>query len=67
MSGHLHAVIIGNRVECLGAVAVALWDDAALSGDDAVALVDRLFAERLGGDGVAAVFGQAIVCAYPVS
>lgn len=24
MSGHLHAVIIGNRVECLGAVAVAL-------------------------------------------
>jgi alanyl-tRNA synthetase len=57
------AALLSVEVTHAGAVAVALWDDAALSGDDAVALVDRLFAERLGGDGVAAVFGQAIVCA----
>jgi alanyl-tRNA synthetase len=57
------AALRSVEVTHAGAVAVALWDDAALSGDDAVALVDRLFAERLGGDGVAAVFGQAIVCA----
>ena len=56
------AALRAVEVTHAGAVAVALWDDTALNGDDAVALVDRLFAERLGGDGVAVVFGQAIVC-----
>ena len=46
-----------------GTLALALCDDPAMSGDDAVALVDRIFAERLGGDGIAAVFGEGTVCA----
>jgi alanyl-tRNA synthetase len=57
------AALRAVEVSHTGAVTLAFCDDAALSGDDAVALVDRLFAERLGGEGVAAVFGQAIVCA----
>jgi alanyl-tRNA synthetase len=46
-----------------GSVAIAVADDPALSGDDAVTLVDRIFAERLEGDGIAAVFGEGTVCA----
>jgi alanyl-tRNA synthetase len=50
------------EVRRAGAVAVGVSDEPDLSGDDAVSLVDRLFAERLNGDGVAAVFGQTTVC-----
>jgi alanyl-tRNA synthetase len=46
-----------------GDVALAIADDPALSADDAVTLVDRIFAERLQGDGIAAVFGEGTVCA----
>jgi alanyl-tRNA synthetase len=51
------------EVSRTGAVTLAFCDDAALSGEDALSLVDRLFAERLEGDGVAAVFGEGTVCA----
>jgi alanyl-tRNA synthetase len=46
-----------------GDVALVIANEPALSGDDAVALVDRIFAERLEGDGIAVVFGEATVCA----
>jgi alanyl-tRNA synthetase len=55
VSGALRA----TEVTAAGAVRLALRDDASLDGDAAGLLVDRLFAERLGGDGVAAVFGQS--------
>jgi alanyl-tRNA synthetase len=45
-----------------GGVRLAISDEPELSGDDAVLLVDRLFAERLAGDGIAAVFGQSTLC-----
>ena len=45
-----------------GALTVAVSDEPELGADDAALLVDRLFAERLQGDGVAAVFGQSTLC-----
>jgi alanyl-tRNA synthetase len=50
------------EVSRTGAHPTAVADDAVLSGDEAVSLVDRLLAERLGADGVAAVFGADTVC-----
>ncbi len=50
------------EVRRTGAHAIAVADDAALHGDEAVSLVDRLLAERLGADGVAVVFGADTVC-----
>ncbi len=60
--GAVAAALAAVEVGPVGAVTVAISDDPALSGDDAARLVDRLFAERLGGDGVAAVFGSTTVC-----
>jgi alanyl-tRNA synthetase len=59
VSAALRSVAVAHA----GNVALALADDPALSGDDAVTLVDRIFAERLEGDGIAAVFGEGTVCA----
>jgi alanyl-tRNA synthetase len=59
VSAALRSVAVAHA----GNVALALADDPALSGDDAVTLVDRIFAERLGGDGIAAVFGEGMICA----
>ena len=56
------AALRATEVTGVGAVRLALQDDPSLGGDDAGLLVDRLFAERLGGDGVAAVFGQSTLC-----
>jgi alanyl-tRNA synthetase len=58
VSAALRAAEVGSA----GAIALGLCDDPELSGDDAALLADRLFAERLSGAGVAAVFGQATVC-----
>ncbi len=55
------AALRGAELFRAGRVDAALADAATLSGDDAAALADRLFAERLGGSGVAAVFGQNTV------
>jgi alanyl-tRNA synthetase len=59
VSAALRSVAVAHA----GNVALALADDPALSGDEAVTLVDRIFAERLEGDGIAAVFGEGTVCA----
>ena len=59
VSAALRSVAVAHA----GNVALALADDPALSGDDAVTLVDRIFAERLEGDGIAAVFGEGMICA----
>jgi alanyl-tRNA synthetase len=59
LTAALRSVEVGHA----GTLALAVADDPALGGDDAVALVDRIFAERLGGDGIAAVFGEGTVCA----
>jgi alanyl-tRNA synthetase len=57
------AAVRATQVTATGVVRLALHDDPALGGDDAGLLVDRLFAERLEGDGVAAVFGESTLCA----
>jgi alanyl-tRNA synthetase len=57
------AALRSVEVAQAGTVALAVADDPALGGDDAVVLLDRIFAERLGGDGIAAVFGEGTVCA----
>ena len=57
------AALLGVPVERAGGVAVAVADRPALGGDESISLLDRLFAERLGGDGVAAVFGETTLCA----
>jgi alanyl-tRNA synthetase len=57
------AALRSVEVAQAGTVALAVADDPALSGDDAAALVDRIFADRLGGDGIAVVFGEGTVCA----
>jgi alanyl-tRNA synthetase len=57
------AALRSVEVAQAGTVALGVADDPALSGDDAAALVDRIFAERLGGDGIAVVFGEGTVCA----
>jgi alanyl-tRNA synthetase len=51
------------EVASVGAVTAAIFDGPDLDGGDTALLVDRLFAERLGGDGVAAVFGRSTLCA----
>ena len=56
------AALRATEVTAAGAVRLALHDDPSLGGDDAGLLVDRLFAERLEGDGVAAVFGASTLC-----
>jgi alanyl-tRNA synthetase len=55
------AALRGAELFHAGGVEAALADAATLSADDAAALADRLFAERLGGSGVVAVFGQNTV------
>ncbi len=57
------AALRSVEVTHAGSLALAVVDDGALSGDDAVSLLDRIFAESLGGDGIAAVFGEGTVCA----
>jgi alanyl-tRNA synthetase len=57
------AALRAVEVSRAGSLALAVVDDPTLDGDDAVSLVDRIFAERLGGDGLAAVFGEGTVCA----
>ncbi len=59
VSAALRSVAVDHAAD----VARAIADEPALSGDDAVALVDRIFAERLEGDGIAVVFGEGTVCA----
>jgi alanyl-tRNA synthetase len=51
-----------TEVSRIGGYPAAVADDAALTGEDAVSLADRLLAERLGAEGVAAVFGENTVC-----
>jgi alanyl-tRNA synthetase len=57
------AALRSVAVDHAAGVARAIADEPALSGDDAVALVDRIFAERLEGAGIAVVFGEGMVCA----
>jgi alanyl-tRNA synthetase len=57
------AALRSVEVTRTGGVALAVVDDRGLGGDDAVSLLDRIFAETLGGDGIAAVFGEGTVCA----
>ena len=56
------AALRAVELDRVGEVTAAIADDPALSGDEAATLVDRLFAERLGGDGVAAVLGKTTIC-----
>ncbi len=57
----LSALVGAAEVLSNGRVPFTIADSPELDGDDAASLADRLFAERLGGDGVAAVFGQNTV------
>jgi alanyl-tRNA synthetase len=57
------AALRAVQVARVGAVAAAICDAPELGGEETALLVDRLFAERLGGDGVAAVFGRGTLCA----
>ena len=55
------AAVHAAEVIEVGETSVGLADDRTLGGRDAALLADRLFAERLAGEGVAAVFGQDTV------